>query len=85
MTCLGFKGHSEAVNKQGACKGKGVSKKPSIHAYVLNGWPPGLLALFLVQLIKNRFQGRLYKNGGIRTSQGPSMSALAILCSESFN
>ena len=27
VTCLGFKGHSELVNKQGACKGKGGIEK----------------------------------------------------------
>ena len=52
---LGFKGHSEVVNRQGACKGEGGVKK-SKFSYVRTKWiAPGSLALFPVRHLEKRF------------------------------
>ena len=48
-TCLGFKGHSEVVNKQGACKGGGGVEKSKFSCVGTKWIVPGLFALFPVR------------------------------------
>ena len=85
VTCLGFKGHSEVLKKQDACKREEGVKKSKFSCVRTKWIAPELFALFPVRHLEKGFQGRMYKSMGIKTFQRPSMSVLAILCSESFN
>ena len=54
VTCLGYKGHSEVVKKEGAFKG-GEDVEKSKFSYVRTKWmAPGLLALFSVRYLEKR-------------------------------
>ena len=55
VTCLGFKGHSEIVNKQGACQGQGGVEKSKFSCVRTKWIVPGLFALFPVRHLEKGF------------------------------
>ena len=61
MTCLGFKRHSEVVNKQGACKGIGGVEKSKFSCLRTKWIVPGLLALFPVRHLEKGSQEKCTK------------------------